>query len=117
MRCITYAGESVMTSDDVAEVLVTLTAAIASHREAEAARIPIVREDGSVAQADLVIGVGNDVLSAPIDWDGDEPDFSEAAATMRRHRHYPDQERAGVSRVAPQEEVGWDPDLDGWPAS
>ena len=51
-----------MTSDDVAEVLVTLTAAIASHREAEAARIPIVREDGSVAQADLVIGVGNDVL-------------------------------------------------------
>tara|TARA_B100000949_G_C13967936_1_gene319800 strand:+ start:241 stop:594 length:354 start_codon:yes stop_codon:yes gene_type:complete len=117
MRCITYAGESVMTSDDVAEVLVTLTAAIASHREAEAARIPIVLEDGSVAQADLVIGVGNDVLSAPIDWDGDEPDFSEAAANMRRHRHYPDQERAAVSPTPPQEEVGWDPDLDGWPAS
>jgi hypothetical protein len=39
MRRITYAGETVITTDDVAEVLVDLTAAVASAGRADAVAI------------------------------------------------------------------------------
>lgn len=92
MRCITYAGETVTTTDDVAAALVELTAALARAGQAEAVTIPIVLENGREDQtgdADLVIGLGNDVLSVPTPWTGDQPDFSEHAAGLRRHHLYP----------------------------
>jgi hypothetical protein len=86
MRCITYAGENVITSDDAAATLVELTAALAKRGQAEAVRLPIVLEgSGERAWAELVVGVGNDVLSIPHDWDGEEIDFEEEAAELRRH--------------------------------
>lgn len=90
MRCITYAGETILTTDDVADALVTLTAAVAKYGDAEAVRIPIVVESsGDLGEAELVIGVGNDVLSAPTRWDQEEPDFSAAVTTLKSHRLYP----------------------------
>ncbi len=86
MRCITYAGETVITSDDVASTLVELTAALAKRGQAEAVRVPIVIEKtGDLAWAEMVVGVGNDVLSVPHAWDEPEADFSEEAADLRRH--------------------------------
>ncbi|MFS0734317.1 hypothetical protein ABC304_01355 [Microbacterium sp. 1P10UB] len=79
-----------MTTDDVAEALVTLTAAVAQTGAAEAVRIPIVVEgSGALGEADLVIGVGNDVLSAPATWEGEAPDFSDAADRLKSHHLYP----------------------------
>ncbi|WP_336660331.1 hypothetical protein [Leucobacter sp. USHLN153] len=90
MRSITYAGETVTTTDDVAEALVALTAAIARTGRAEAVKIPIVTGDHqNVGTAELVIGIGNDVLSVPAAWDGnEEPDFSEQAQELRTHAGY-----------------------------
>lgn len=82
MKQITYAGDSVLTTDDVGSALVELTACLAKKGLAEAVSIPILL-DGEVHDAELVIGVGNDVLSVPTDFDGDEPDFSEAAHRLR----------------------------------
>lgn len=89
MRCVTYAGETVITTDDVAASLVELTAAVAKEGQAEAISIPIVTQANTVAQAELVIGVGNDVLSSPLDWDDEEPDFRAAAEDLRTHRLFP----------------------------
>jgi hypothetical protein len=114
MRCVTYAGESVITTDDVAEALVALTAAVASAGNADAVTIPIIDEaTGAVGDAELVIGVGNDVLSAPYSWDGEEHDFSEAAQELREHRYFPT--RSSTSAVwneDPYPQMNWDPDLD-----
>ncbi|RUR03171.1 hypothetical protein [Labedella endophytica] len=86
MRCITYAGENVITSNDVAAALVELTAALAKRGQAEAVRIPIVyQKTGAYDWAELVVGVGNDVLSIPHEWEGDEVDFTEQSAELRRH--------------------------------
>ncbi|WP_291052438.1 hypothetical protein [Herbiconiux sp.] len=83
MRCITYAGGTLLTTDDVAEHLIDLTAALADRGKAKAVEIPIVPENGEGPRtAELVIGVGNDVLSVPQDWDGEEPDFSADAARL-----------------------------------
>ena len=95
MRCVTYAGRTVMTTDDVAGALVTLTAAVAQTGASEAVRIPILIEGsgGEVGEADLVIGVGNDVLSSPATWEGETPDFSAAAQRLTSHHLYPHRER------------------------
>lgn len=84
MRAITYAGETVTTSDDVGRALVDLTAELAKRGLAEAVTIPIILdgEARAVASADLVIGLGNDVLSVPSSWDGDDADFHDGVAEL-----------------------------------
>jgi hypothetical protein len=116
MRRITYAGETVITTDDVAEVLVDLTAAIASAGRADAVAIPIVFEDsGEIGEAELVIGVGNDVLSVPVQWADEEPDFSAAAEKMRLHQFYPDDvDDVADTTFVDDPDMYWDPDLDGF---
>ncbi|MCJ1709329.1 hypothetical protein [Microbacterium sp. VKM Ac-2923] len=109
MRCVTYAGETVITTDDVAASLIELTAATAREGQSEAVSIPIVTEAGKVAQAELVIGVGNDVLSAPLEWDDEEPDFADFAVELRRHRLFPRRRLQAVESGPDDDEpVEWD---------
>jgi len=112
MRCVTYAGETVITTDDVAASLIELTAAVAKEGQAEAVSIPIVTDDKKVAQAELVIGVGNDVLSAPVEWHEEEPDFSHAAAELKDHRLFPRPHLRAVEPDASDDEEPVDYDFD-----
>lgn len=117
MRRITYAGDTVITTDDVAEALVELTAAVANIGRAQAVRIPIVLEEsGHIDEAELVIGVGNDVLSAPVEWRDDEPDFSEGADELRSHESFPRRSASAdhLSLVEDESPAQWDPDLEGF---
>jgi hypothetical protein len=110
MKYISYAGQTVMTSDEIAEILVQLTASIANEGEAEAVTIPIwIAEENRADTADLVIGQGNDVLSTPMQWDDGEPDYSADAARLRRHQlqeptESPADDTAGLG-------IDFDPDL------
>lgn len=112
MRYVTYAGESVLTTDSVAHALVELAGAVAAEGEAEAVTIPIVSAGGVIDDADLVVGVGNDVLTRPADYDGDEPDFDFAAASLRAHRSFPHAPHPGTDSDDPTG-FDYDPDLDG----
>jgi len=116
MRCVTYAGETVTTTDDVAEALVQLTASIAADGQAEAVSIPIITDEGETEQAELVIGVGNDVLSAPASWEGEEPDFAWAAEELRRHERFPQASLAAHEQTIDTDnpDAFWDPDLEGF---
>ena len=105
-----------VTTNDVAEALVTLTAAVANDGRADAVSFPIcVEETGAIDKAQLVIGVGNDVLSAPVEWDHPEPDFSAGAEELRAHPNFP---RSGDAHAPAQPvddpDANWDPDLDGF---
>ena len=85
MKRITYAGESVLTTDDVATVLIELTAALAKRGLAEAVRIPIFdQRTSSISTAELVAGLGNDVLAVPEVFDGEQPDFTAEAEELRQ---------------------------------
>lgn len=88
MKLVSYAGQQVITTDDVADALVELAAAIASEGESAALRLPIII-DGKKDSADLIVGVGNDLLVGPQTSDGDDPDFSEEAAEIRNHPLFP----------------------------
>jgi hypothetical protein len=109
MRRITYAGENVLTTDDVARVLVELTAELAKRGEAAAVRIPI----DPAGTAELVVGLGNDVLSVPVSRDGDDPDFdsSELEAQLERVRPTPERRLRAVEGCS-QTDDGYDPDYD-----
>ncbi len=109
MRRITYAGENVLTTDDVARVLVELTAELAKRGEAAAVRVPINPEGA----AELVVGLGNDVLSVPVAWEGDDPDFdgSELEAHLARVRPTPERHLRAVEGYSEPDD-GYDPDYD-----
>ena len=115
MRGITYAGETVLTTDAVAAALVDLTAALAKIGQAEAVTIPIVLADrDETGEAELVIGLGNDVLSVPHGWTDEVPDFSEG---RDRLQGYLDDIRPSTTAYEPRDSIETsdvleDPDLD-----
>lgn len=88
MKLVSYAGQQLITTDDVADALVELAAAIAREGETEALHIPVVI-NGVKDSADLLVGVGNDLLVGPQTSDGADPDFSVEAEKLRSHRLYP----------------------------
>jgi hypothetical protein len=115
MKRITYAGESVLTTDDVATVLVELTAALAKRGLAEAVRIPIVHtRTRAISTAELVVGLGNDVLAVPEESDDAQPDFSaEAEELQQRLLGVPTRGRntVGAQTVATPLDEDYDYDL------
>lgn len=88
MKLVSYAGQQLITSDDVAETLLALAAAIAREGESEAVEIPILLE-GEKNWADLLVGVGNDVLVSPHHTEEPDPDFSAEVDELQAHRLFP----------------------------
>jgi hypothetical protein len=87
---MTYAGEHLVTSDEIADLLVELTASLASNGLADAVQIPIYPEgetypgrESTLEIVRLVVGPGTDLLTVPYQWDGPDPDFSDAATALR----------------------------------
>ncbi|MEN0023226.1 MAG: hypothetical protein AAGC61_08080 [Microbacterium sp.] len=109
MKLVSYAGQQLVTTDDVADALVALAAAIAREGESEALQIPIL-VNGEEDCADLIVGVGNDLLVGPQASEGVDPDFSDEAEKLRQHRFFP--------TATPHEDddrdmvTDFDPDLD-----
>lgn len=110
MKIVSYAGQQLVTTEDVADSLVRLAAAIASEGESDAVQIPIIL-NGRDDCAELVVGVGNDLLVGPHgDFQGSEPDFSAQAQVLRSHRLYPERD-AGAEH--PEGDDGdWHLDVD-----
>ncbi|MAP63467.1 MAG: hypothetical protein CMH34_06935 [Microbacterium sp.] len=111
MRSVTYAGQNILTADDVAEAMVALSVALSNERRTEVVTVPICTTEGNVATADLVIGAGNDVISVPVEWMGEEPDFDDAAERLRAHVLYPSTPIVAAGNP-PERGVDWAGDLD-----
>ncbi|GAA1953563.1 hypothetical protein GCM10009816_12730 [Microbacterium aquimaris] len=111
MRSVTYAGQNILTADDVAEAMVALSVALSNERRTEVVTVPICTTEGNVATADLVIGAGNDVISVPVEWMGEEPDFDDAAERLRAHVLYPSTPIIAAESTS-ERGVDWAGDLD-----
>ncbi|CAH0149606.1 hypothetical protein SRABI76_00759 [Microbacterium oxydans] len=108
MKIVSYAGQQLITTDDVAEALVQLAASVASEGTSEAVQIPILT-DGREDCADLIVGVGNDVLVGPRASTAVDPDFSADAARLREHPLFPRSSRTVSHEVEPPFGT-WEPD-------
>ena len=67
MRKITYASESFVTSDQVAEALVMFATALAQSGTSDAVSVPVIDSEGKPAVVDLVVGPASEMISVPAD--------------------------------------------------
>ncbi|QLD10862.1 hypothetical protein [Microbacterium oleivorans] len=88
MRTLVYGNHSLVTSDDVSHTLLQLTAGFATQSVCEVVTIPTVA-DASVVDVDVVVGLGTHLISTPLAWPQEDPDFSAAVATLQLHPSYP----------------------------
>lgn len=109
MKLVMYAGQQLVTTDEVANVLVTLAVAVANEGSSRAVQIPIMSE-GREGSAVLIIGVGNSLLVKSQTDAGDDVDFSRDAVRLRAHPLYPEQHH----QIEPESEPPyqwWEPEL------
>lgn len=72
MQRIYYANDSVVTGTDIARALLEYAGALARNDSSQTVSIPIRREDGSTAQAMLLIGPASQLIYEDEETDGDE---------------------------------------------
>lgn len=88
MKKISYAGESFVTTDGVADALVRFVAALGANHTSAAVEVPALSESNSVEIVQLVVGPSSAMVSRPVPLMQDEvteatqADMSSAAARL-----------------------------------
>ncbi|KAA9104982.1 hypothetical protein [Microbacterium rhizomatis] len=67
MMILTYAGTELMTGDALARAVLEYCAALAEEGAAETLEIPVLRLDGSMATATLVVGPASQIVAMTVD--------------------------------------------------
>lgn len=69
MRRIVYAGETLLTSDEVAAAVLSYAASLARAGAAETVVVPGVDEQGRPTEVELLVGPASQMASEPVDVD------------------------------------------------
>ena len=69
---IMYAGETLMTGDDIAEALLNYSAALAESGSASTVEIPTIRDDGTRSTAKVLVGPASQIVATPVESSFDE---------------------------------------------
>lgn len=72
MKLISYAGNSVLTGDDIADAVVHYAEALARSKTSAALDLPVLDSTGRVVTANLLIGPSSQLVVMPAPGDGDE---------------------------------------------
>jgi len=64
---IMYAGEQLMTGDDIADALLTLSVALAQTGSASTVEIPTVRGDGTHSTVKVLVGPASQIVAMPVE--------------------------------------------------
>jgi hypothetical protein len=85
MRRIRYSGDSVVTGDAIASMVIAYSEALAKADTASTVEIPVRLADGSVGMATLLIGPASQLILVPeIDDDHDEIVDEELTASLQK---------------------------------
>ena len=83
MQRIHYAGEVLLTGTDIADAIVAYAAALAAKRSAASVEIPVRTADGRVGRAHMLVGPASQLVTEPVDPDGEELVDEELVARLR----------------------------------
>jgi hypothetical protein len=72
MKRISYAGNSVLTGDDIADAVVHYAEALARNESAATVEMPVFASNGSLVTASLLIGPASQLVAVPEPADGDD---------------------------------------------
>ena len=84
MRRIRYAGDSVVTGDDIASLVIQYSEALAKANTAASIDIPVRLGDGGFGTATLLIGPASQLISVPEPDDPTEIEDQEVVADLQR---------------------------------
>lgn len=82
MKRVSYAGESFLTPDEVADALVDLTAALGRVQKAEAVELPALDDEGRSQPVRLVLGPASQILAVHEDTRYAEPDIGDTVERL-----------------------------------
>jgi hypothetical protein len=106
---ITYAGESFLTTDAVADGLLDFVAALGERHEAESVAIPAITKDGKSVFVRLVVGPASELISVPVDSTLAEPDTSDFVSELLKRTQALSSPRPVVDpEWGPAQAYGWD---------
>ncbi|WP_022884847.1 hypothetical protein [Glaciibacter superstes] len=112
MKRLSYAGESFLTADAVADEVVRLVAALGGGHGPEALEIPAVTPGGGTVLVQLVVGPASQLVSVPEQETLDEPETTDVVSRLRERVTVLRSARAvPVPRAWTSDALGWD-DLD-----
>jgi hypothetical protein len=104
VKTIIYAGDALVTGDDIADAVLRYSKALAHSSEAETVEIPVVRPDGSRIHATLLIGPASQIVAE------DLPDAEEELIDEELVARLDQRTRAMYSRAVIDDEpppAGW----------
>jgi hypothetical protein len=65
MRRVTYAGETFVTTEEVAEALIAFATTLAEQSSAESVQVPILGEDGGPMVIEILVGPSSELINRP----------------------------------------------------
>jgi hypothetical protein len=83
MKRVSYAGQSFLTTDAVADALVDLTAAISRGHKAEIVEVPVIDERGQTQPARLVLDPSSHLIAIQEESHQPEPELNDVARQFR----------------------------------
>ena len=69
---MTYAGETFLTGDEIADAVLAYARALAERSTAATVEIPIRHEDGTSSQLAILVGPASQIVAEPAGSDGEE---------------------------------------------
>jgi hypothetical protein len=82
MQRIYYAGNTIRTGTAIAHAVLGYAQALASNTASAAIAIPTVHDDGSIVQAEILIGPASQLITEEEDWDGPELEDADVIARL-----------------------------------
>lgn len=93
---IRYAGEALITGDEIADALLTLSVALAERGGASTVEIPTVSDDGTRSTVKVLVGPASQIVATPVESAFEElrdahvvAHLSAMTAELRPGRNYP----------------------------
>ena len=93
---IRYAGEELMTGDEIADALLKYSAALAESGSASTVEIPTLSDDGTRSTVKVLVGPASQIVASPVESSFEElrdpqvvAHLSALTAELRPGRNYP----------------------------
>jgi hypothetical protein len=97
MKRVSYAGESFLTTDTVADALVDLTAALGRTKNAEVVEVPAVDLEGKMQAVRLVVGPASQIVTIHVESLYGEPEVGDAVTRLRAQAQATDRPNVAVT--------------------
>jgi hypothetical protein len=100
MKRVSYAGESFLTTDTVADALVDLTAALGRTQKAEVVEVPAVDREGKIQAVRLVVGPASQIVAIHVDSRYGEPEVGDTVTRLRAQARATDRPNVAMTSSA-----------------